>query len=246
MREYQDRLAYFATQLERRIRNTKAGAVDVSFLFYLYSFDVMSDLAFGEPLNMLESDEHHFVVGLLRSRMNLLGPLSPVPWLVRVGYSIPGVAQRFKDLLTWSAKKFRHRLEHEPKKIDVMSWLIQASRENANIADDYFSLLGDSFALVVADSDTVASTLVSIFYHLAEDPIQMQKLRREISPTRSPLDLDTLGPQPHLHDMINEALRLHPALPSGGHRQTPPEGLIIGDKFIPGNVVVSAPRYSLG
>lgn len=86
-------------------------AINVSKLFYLYSFDVMSDLAFGEPLYMLEYDEYHFTVGLLQDGMKLLGPLSPVPWLVRIGYSMPYVAQNFKDLLTWSAQKLRYRMQ---------------------------------------------------------------------------------------------------------------------------------------
>ena len=85
--------------------------INVSKLFYLYSFDVMSDLAFGEPLNMLDSDKYHFTVGLLQDGMNLLGPLSPVPWLVRIGYSIPRVAQNFKNLLGWSAQKLRDRMQ---------------------------------------------------------------------------------------------------------------------------------------
>ena len=71
----------------------------------------MSDLAFGKPLNMLESNEFHFTVGLLQDGMDLLGPLSPVPWLVRIGYSIPRVAQNFKNLLTWSARKLEYRLK---------------------------------------------------------------------------------------------------------------------------------------
>ena len=66
---------------------------------------------------MLDSDEYHFTVGLLQDGMNLLGPLSPVPWLVRIGYSVPYVAQNFKDLLGWSAQKLRHRMRvlyHSP------------------------------------------------------------------------------------------------------------------------------------
>lgn len=97
----------FAAQLHLRIYALDGKAVNVFKLFYLYSFDVMSDLAFGEPLDMLENDEYHFAVGLLQDGMNLLGPLSPVPWLVRTGYSIPGVAQNFKDLLAWSAQKLQ-------------------------------------------------------------------------------------------------------------------------------------------
>ena len=83
----------------------------MSKLFYLFSFDVMSDLAFGEPLNMLTSEENHFTVSLLQDGMDLLGPLSPVPWLVRIGMSVPGVAQNFKDLLLWSANKLQQRMK---------------------------------------------------------------------------------------------------------------------------------------
>lgn len=71
----------------------------------------MGDLAFGEPLDMLTSDSNHFAVGLLQNGMDLLGPLSPVPWLVRIGLSIPGVAANFKTLLAWSAKKLEHRMQ---------------------------------------------------------------------------------------------------------------------------------------
>lgn len=59
-------------------------------------------------------------------------------------------------------------------------------------------------------------------------------------------DHEVLKAMPHLNAVINEALRLHPALPSGGLRQTPPDGVTIAGQYIPGNVVVSAPRYSLG
>lgn len=111
LRDYDPRLEHFAQQLLSAICQASERPIDVSKLFYLYSFDVMSDLAFGEPLNMLESDENHITVGLLQDGMDLLGPLSPVPWLVRIGFGIPGVARNFKRLLAWSAKKLEHRLQ---------------------------------------------------------------------------------------------------------------------------------------
>ena len=50
----------------------------------------------------------------------------------------------------------------------------------------------------------------------------------------------------HLNGVINEALRLHPPLPSALQRLTPPEGLQIGDTYIPGNVTVWCPQYAIG
>lgn len=73
----------------------------------------------------------------------------------------------------------------------------------------------------------------------------MHKLREELDCIRLQ-DVDSLRSNKHMKGVIYEALRLHPALPSGGLRETPPEGLTIAGRYIPGNVIVSAPRYSLG
>ncbi|KAI4109170.1 MAG: hypothetical protein LQ339_001976 [Xanthoria mediterranea] len=246
LKDYEHRLKNFALHLERAVDQSNGRRLDVSRLFYLYSLDVMSDLAFGEPLYMLTSNRNHFVVGLLQDGMDLLGPLSPVPWLVRIGLSIPGVASKFKALLRWSARKLEHRMQHEPTQPDVMSWLLEASRENGSLVQDQHWLRGDAFALIVAGSDTVASTLISIFFHLAEDPTQIEKLGSELEDIDSPFATHALAAKPHLNGVINEALRLHPALPSGGLRQTPAEGLIVAGRYLPGDTVISAPRYSLG
>lgn len=44
-----------------------------------------------------------------------------------------------------------------------------------------------------------------------------------------------------LDDIINEALRLKPALLTGGYRCTPAQGLHIDEVFIPGDVNVFVP-----
>jgi cytochrome P450 len=103
--------------------------------------------------------------------------------------------------------------------------------------------------LLYANSDTTASTLTYIFHHLAKDTTQQDKLRRELMPLREQdgdflfKPLQTAG---HLNGVINEALRLHPAVPSGVLRLTPPEGIKIGSTFIPGNTTVVTPSYTIG
>lgn len=76
-------------------------------------------------------------------------------------------------------------------------------------------------------ADTTAATLSFLFYHLANDPSQVQKLRDELEPL---LDMSNVLKQKdipkaqHLNGVIQEALRMHPAIPSGFPRLTPPRG----------------------
>jgi cytochrome P450 len=50
----------------------------------------------------------------------------------------------------------------------------------------------------------------------------------------------------YLNGVINEALRLHPPVPSGVLRQTPLEGLMLNGVFIPGDIIVSSPSWTMG
>ena len=49
-----------------------------------------------------------------------------------------------------------------------------------------------------------------------------------------------------MNGAINEVLRLHPSVPTGGYREAPPEGLEIAGTWIPGKTTIVAPRYTMG
>jgi cytochrome P450 len=98
-------------------------------------------------------------------------------------------------------------------------------------------------------SDTTAATLTFIFYYLAKDPTKVAKLRAELDPLRNSDGQFTgkdLQDADYLNGTINESLRLHPPVPSGLLRVTPPEGISVGKTFIPGGVTVLTPPYTIG
>lgn len=94
-------------------------------------------------------------------------------------------------------------------------------------------------------SDTVAPTLVFTFYELALNPEKADKLYEEVRDIDIN-DTKSLRKLSYLNAIIMETLRLHPAVPTGGYRDTPPEGMTIGGTFIPGKTTIVAPRYTLG
>lgn len=89
-------------------------------------------------------------------------------------------------------------------------------------------------------------TLIYIFYRLARHPEQLHKLQSELDALEFVSSLSALQHAQHLNGIINETMRLHPALLTGGLRETPPEGIMISGRFVPGNVVICSPRYIIG
>lgn len=93
-------------------------------------------------------------------------------------------------------------------------------------------------------SDTTAATLTNIFFHLASDRTLYKALQTKLDALSS-LSHDKLTGVKLLDAIINETLRLHPAVPSGTQRLTPPEGITIGNTYIPGNLMVCIPQHTL-
>jgi hypothetical protein len=102
-------------RLERRIEESAGKPINVTRWFNYYTIDIMSDMAFGNSLNMLRSGESHFAIEILRQGMAMLGPLSPVPWLFIIFSKVPGLSRDWKRMLRWARKQVKHRIE-------VRSW----------------------------------------------------------------------------------------------------------------------------
>ncbi|KAL8670626.1 MAG: hypothetical protein Q9168_004837 [Polycauliona sp. 1 TL-2023] len=238
----------YAHQLENIISNKIGEPVNVNRLCYWFSFDVMGQFAFSRSFGMLETQAWHHVIQILRAGLRMVGPLTPVPWLVRIGFDLPvmSVIRDFQKMEAWCAAQMDERIESHGDQSDVSSYLINWSLQHNRISQDKPILYGDAIAIIIAGSDTTAMTIIYICYRLANHPDQLRKLQAELDTLAIIDDLKALQPLPHLNGIINEVLRLHPAVPTGGLRETPAEGCTIAGRYVPGNTVICAPRYSLG
>jgi cytochrome P450 len=98
--------------------------------------------------------------------------------------------------------------------------------------------------LIKKISDTTAATLTNLFYELASSPTWTAKLQSEIDAVNHSTYRD-LAHMPLLSATIDETLRLHPPLPSGMQRVTPPQGIRLDDVYIPGDCIVQMPLHTL-
>ncbi|KAL4803988.1 cytochrome P450 [Aspergillus unguis] len=251
LRTYEDRITSYSRNLLSQLTSRSGQSVSAADWFHFYSFDVMGDVAFGRSFEMLRNGEPHFAFDLLKEGMRPLGLLGPVPWAFCLLTSIPGLGGGFKRFVAWSAEQVEKRRGMQMDVPDLMSWLIEAS-ETADKSQHRAAqslLESDSRLIIVAGSDTTASTLTFLFYHLAKDTELQEKFRQELSLLQEAdenFSFKALQNAELLNGIINETLRLHPPVPSGVLRLTPPGGITIGETFIPGDTTVVAPTYTLG
>lgn len=98
-------------------------------------------------------------------------------------------------------------------------------------------------------SDTTSAALTNSFYYLTKYPAVYQKLQNILDAEFPNGDADWSYAKakaiPYLDAIIHETLRLCPSVPSGLSRVTPPAGLQIDEVFIPGEVHISVPTYTI-
>lgn len=243
LRDYEGRVIRYTADLIDQILARAGKPINASKWFNYYSFDVMGDLAFGKSFDMLKNGRTHFAIKLLEGGLLPLGLLSPIPWMIPVMANAPIIGSQYRRLFKWCADQVEQRRQMKVEVPDIASWLLKDPQ------GDRLWLNGDSRLIIVAGSDTTAIALTHMFYYLASNPSQADRLRAELSTlTNSDASFSVKAVQhaEHLNGIINEALRMHPPVPSGVFRKTPPEGITVDGVFIPGEVNITLPHYVIG
>ncbi|EME77534.1 uncharacterized protein MYCFIDRAFT_44990 [Pseudocercospora fijiensis CIRAD86] len=249
LRAYNSRIKAFTKSFIGQIAELDGKPVDVTKSFSVYSFAVMAGLSFGKDEQMLQVENLPQLIKIMSDGMKLLGLLPPM-WFIRLLKLIPGDPSGMKKFHAFTDSHLEDAVRSnfdgasaEPGSI-MSSWLYKMYQHLPDPASNG-NFRSDIRLLIVGGSETVAITLTFIFYLLAKHPEHIGILRSELrhkikSETWNDTDIKNCE---HLNGVINEALRLHPAGPSGVYRLTPPSGMRVGDRYIPGNVTIGMPIY---
>ncbi|PLB36079.1 cytochrome P450 [Aspergillus candidus] len=248
LNDYEKRVVVHCEEFVRQMEHEAGKPFNASDWFKYFAFDVMGDVGLGKEFHMMTSEQNRWIPPLLEAGMADVGTTTPVPWLGSILMRLPKAGQHAKAWLDFVGSQVKERVEKQVERADVLTHLVDAYSKSAKRDIDYQWLRGDTRLTIVGGSDTTAATLTFLFCHLAMDPTQIEKLRAELEPLlkgRSSLETKDVSKARHLDGVIQEALRLHPAIPSGFPRVTPPEGIMIGDVFIPGGTTVVLPVYAI-
>lgn len=130
----------------------------------------------------------------------------------------------------------------------TVHYMLKGSKEA--IGDDGLSfdeMVAQGQLLIVAGSETTATTLSGMLYYLLRNPSCLSRLTDEIrSSFASEEDINLLTTQrlKYLPAVLEESLRIYPPVPNTLPRVTPNPGMTICDRFVPAGTVVGINHYS--
>ncbi|UKZ78942.1 hypothetical protein TrVFT333_006689 [Trichoderma virens FT-333] len=212
--------------------------------WYNYTtFDIIGDLAFGEPFECLKNSNYHPWVSLvfqavknmaIDSAFRRMGLLYNVLVL-----SIPkSLASKFQEHHELAAEKVRKRQSNDSDRKDFMTSMLAKKGKDALTFEE---LKLNASLLVRAGSETTATVLSAVTYFLGTNPKPMKKLCDEVRSAftnEEEIDLFSVGRLQYLLAVLDEAMRLHPAVPGTIPRVVNPMGDTIAGHFVPPGTAV--------
>ncbi|KAJ5654227.1 hypothetical protein N7490_001230 [Penicillium lividum] len=245
--DYIPRIESKTDLLMKRLSEHEGKPLDITKWSLLYTFDVMGLVAFSKDYKQLDNSAEHSAIAAMHSQMDMLAILSPVPWVMFVLGSIPGLKTPLKIFEEYSASQMNERRDewrrdNKEKPTDIVSWLVKAKDEHDPCAPPTDSAFYEEGRLaIIAGSDTSGATLANAFYYLSSHPKIYKRLQQEVD--KAKLKGEDASQIPYIDAIIHETLRLKPVVPGGLNRVTPPEGLTIDEVYIPGNIILIVPQH---
>lgn len=145
-----------------------------------------------------------------------------------------------------AAEKSASESDASESRKDFIHYLLHARDPETNQGLSIHELHADSALLIHAGSDTTALTLSAATFYLSHNPAVLSRLQSEIRRAFPSASSIRSGPAltelTYLRAVIDETLRLSPAVPSHLPREVMPGGIDIDDHhFAAGTVVGVAP-----
>ncbi|KAM5536735.1 hypothetical protein V8D89_009574 [Ganoderma adspersum] len=249
VREYEYFIAKRARQLVERLEEHK-GTVVIGNWFNYFSYDFMSDMAFGGGSELLEAGhDQGNVWALLEEAMFIATFFGHVPWLGMYFGKIPAATGNLVVLLNACAERTAARLKRGSEKKDLFHYLNNEDLPD-KAAPPVQHLVNDGILAIIAGADTTSIALTSITYCLLAHPDVYARLQAEIDKFY-PAGENALDPKhhrdmPYLTAVINETLRIFPPVPGGSQRYVPHDAkaVVVGNIVLPPGTNVWPHVYS--
>ncbi|KAJ5668353.1 uncharacterized protein N7477_006923 [Penicillium maclennaniae] len=227
--------------------NAEAGkqALDMVSWYNFTTFDIIGDLAFGEPFDCLKNSTYHQWVSIVLSSIKF-GAYTNVArrfpgWKILSKLITPQKVSDQRNMhMQLTKEKVQGRLMKTNERPDFFANILQH-----NDTEKGFSIpemITNGSTLIVAGSETTATALSGVTYLLLKNPRVMQKLQEEVRgafKSDDQITLENCNKLEYIHAVLTEALRMYPPVAVGLPRVVDGQGDTIAGHFVPGGTIVS-------
>lgn len=233
-----------ADKLREGIADDPNHKFDMVKMYNFTTFDVMGDLTFGEPLQMLSQARYDPWVTAIFAGIKMgtrLGVMAYYPFVEKAFKAlIPQstiVKKRYANH-NFSKERVTKRLEkgREHEGVDIWDLVLNKSEEKGLSRAEMDNNAG---LFMIAGTETTATLVSGLTMLLLEHPQAMEKLTTEIRgafATPEDMSIEKCAGLPYLNACIKEALRLYPPVVTGRPRVTPAGGSTVCGQYIPPGV----------
>ncbi|KAK1140603.1 hypothetical protein N8T08_010240 [Aspergillus melleus] len=250
LREQEPILQSYVDLLVLQLNNSVASneTVDLTKWFNYITFDIIGDLAFGEPFGCLKNKGYHSWVtsvfqnvkgGALVRPFRTMLPSSLLSILIPA--KLLKMRQKHHHL---SREKVQERLSRQTTRPDFWTYVLRHNDEKGMTVKE---MEANADLLIIAGSETTASLLSGCVYYLLKNPAVYQKLLDEIRGAfekYEEINLIAIGKLSYIHAVLEESLRMYPPVPAILPRRVPAGGALINGEFVPEQTSVSIAWYS--
>ncbi|KAF2822554.1 cytochrome P450 [Ophiobolus disseminans] len=235
------------------------GPLDVAKWLNAMTFDITSDLLFGESFGCLAKGKIHPWIEYMFTSVKALvymGIVKQFPWLeCAVAKCMPGkVMWDAKQHYSVVEEKVGRRLRSDSKRTDFMAGVARlgaGDEAEVNVRLEKglsrAEVCSNAYFLTIAGSETVATALSGTLYYLCKSPSCLHTLTSSIRtafPTSSSITFSSTNEIRYLKAVINEGLRIYPPFAHGAPRLPPPGGAMVDGIFVHEGVSVAAYNYA--
>ncbi|KAF2267484.1 cytochrome P450 [Lojkania enalia] len=241
-------------QLREAIMMDKKGKVDIRDWYNFTTFDIMGDMTFGEPLNLLSSSQYTPWVRSIFDNAKLTHLNSVIRawpflhWFMRA--MIPqSIKEKRETVLRYSVERVERRLATRTDRPDIWTHVLRHSEdeENKDKGLAQTEMWANATFFMIAGTETTATVLTGLTFYLLKNPDKLGRLQSEIRgafEASEDMTLEKLVPLAYLNACIEEGLRLYPPVCLGLPRTVPKGGAMIEGLWVPGGVNVQVAQYA--
>ncbi|KAK7943027.1 cytochrome P450 [Apiospora aurea] len=192
-----------------------AADVDMVAWYSYTTFDIIGDLAFGEPFHCLRDAVWHWwldaVFDLFQDGVFMRAARRfswPFPSLLAWLFVPKKLVKNRMGQFMFTVERVNRRLQLQTDRPDFLSYILNAEGEKAMSMEETYVC---TQVLIVAGSETTATALTGATYLLLENPETMARLTAEIKnrfETEDEITIQSTAELPYLNAVVQESLRV--------------------------------------